>query len=112
MDHKVNDVEATAFTDQGGIDELYDQQEYLENHSIRNNVKILGIPEKDSKLEKETWEESKDLVIEAIKSNLKIPEDLKIERANRVSRPCHPFRHVGGKKVESQPGPIVVRFQL
>ena len=27
------------------IDELYDQQKQLENHSHRNNVKIMGIPE-------------------------------------------------------------------
>ena len=31
------------------IDEIMDKQEYLENSSRRNNVKILGIPEKDQK---------------------------------------------------------------
>ena len=78
----INDTEDTALSNQVGIDELYDHQEYLEDHSRRNNVKTLGIPEKDPKLEKETWEESKDLAIEAIKFNLKIPEDLKIEQAH------------------------------
>ena len=29
------------------VDELYDQQDYLENHSRRNNVKIMEIPEND-----------------------------------------------------------------
>ena len=28
------------------INELYDQQEHLENHSHRNKVKIMGITEK------------------------------------------------------------------
>ena len=112
MENKINDVEDTVCRNQGGIDELYDQQEYLENHSRRNNVKILGIPKKDPKLEKETWEESEDLVSEAIKSKLKISEVLKIERAHRVGKTRPPFRHVGGRKVESQPRPTVVRFQL
>ena len=112
IDHKINGVEDTVYSNQGGIDELYDQQEYLENQSRRNNVKILGIPEKDPKVEKETWEESEDLALEAIKSKLKISEDLKIERAHRVGKTRPPFRHVGGRKVESQPRPIVVRFQL
>ena len=71
-ENKINDVEDTVYRNQGGIDELYDQQEYLENHSRTNNVKILGIPEKDPKLEKKTREESEDLVSEAIKSKLKI----------------------------------------
>ena len=31
------------------IDELYDQQEQLEDHSRRNNVKIMGIPEMEMK---------------------------------------------------------------
>ena len=69
MENKINDVEDTVYRNQGGIDELYYQQEYLENHSRRNNVKILGTPEKDPKLEKETWEESEDLVSEAITPN-------------------------------------------
>ena len=54
IDHKINGVEDTVYSNQEGTDELYDQQEYLENQSRRNNVKILGIPEKDPKLEKET----------------------------------------------------------
>ena len=60
------------------------------NHE--ETVKILGIPEKDPKL--------------------KISEDLKIERAHRVGKTRPPFRHAGGRKVESQPRPIVLRFQL
>ena len=29
------------------INELYDQQEYLENHYDRNDVKFMGIPENE-----------------------------------------------------------------
>ena len=110
IDHKINGVKDTVYSNQGEIDELYDQQEYVENQSRRNNVKILGIPGKDPKLEKETWEESEDLALEAIKSKLKISEDLKTERAHRVGKTRPPFHHVGGRKVESQPMPIVIRF--
>ena len=47
------------------INELYDQQEQLENHSHRNNVKIMGIPENGN----ETWEESEQKAIEVIRTN-------------------------------------------
>ena len=52
------------------VHELYDQQDYLENHSRRNNVKIMGIPENDDS--KESWEESENKAIEAIRSRLKL----------------------------------------
>ena len=50
------------------IDELYDQQEQLENHSRRNNVKIMGIPENGN----ETWEESEQKAIEIIRTRLQL----------------------------------------
>ena len=58
-----NAVEA-IFNTKCGIDELYDQQEYLENHSRRNNIKVLGIQASE---DGETWEESEKLVKDAIK---------------------------------------------
>ena len=91
------------------VDELYDQQDYLENHSRRNNVKIMGIPENDDS--KESWEESENKAIEAIRSRLKIAQEMKVERAHRVGRPCPPFRHIGGAKVRSKPRLIIVKFQ-
>ena len=33
------------------LDEIEDKQEYLENHSRRNNVKLLGVPEDDDDTE-------------------------------------------------------------
>ena len=91
------------------VDELYDQQDYLENHSRRNNVKIMGIPENDDS--KESWEESENKAIKAIRSRLKIAQEMKVERAHRVGRPRPPFRHIGGAKVRSKPRPIIVKFQ-
>ena len=91
------------------VDELYDQQDYLENHSRRNNVKIMGITENDDS--KESWEQSENKAIEAIRSRLKIVQEMKVERAHRVGRPRPPFRHIGGAKVKSKPRPIIVKFQ-
>ena len=88
-----------------------DKQEYVENSSRHNNVKILGIPEKDQKDGKETWEESEIKAIEAIKKKLEITDDLKIERAHRVGRPRPKFCHIEGTKLENKPRPILVRFQ-
>ena len=89
------------------IDELYDQQEQLENHSRRNNVKIMGIPENGN----ETWEESEQKAIEVIRTRLQIAEELKVERAHRVGKPRPPYRHIGGEKLKSKPRPIIVKFQ-
>ena len=62
------------------IDELYDQQEQLENHSRGNNLKIMGIPENGN----ETWEESEQKAIEVIRTRLQIAEELKVVSAHRV----------------------------
>ena len=108
-EEKVFNAEEAIFSTKRGIDELYDQQEYLENHSRRNNIKVLGIQESEGG---ETWEESEKLVKDAIKEHLKIEDDLLIERAHRVGKPRPPYRHVGGSKVASKPRPIVARFQI
>ena len=108
-EEKVFNAEEAIFNTKRGIDELYDQQEYLENHSRRNNIKVLGIQESEGG---ETWEESEKLVKDAIKEHLKIEDDLLIERAHRVGKPRPPYRHVGGSKVASKPRPIVARFQI
>ena len=60
------------------IDELCDQQEQLENHSRRNNVKIMGIPENGN----ETLEESEQKAIEVIRTRLQPAQELKVERAH------------------------------
>ena len=65
-EEKVFNAEEAIFSTKRDIDELYDQQEYLENHSRRNNIKVLGIQESEGG---ETWEESEKLVKDAIKEH-------------------------------------------
>ena len=108
---KLHNLEESFARSKNEIDEIMDKQEYLGNSSRRNNVKILGIAEKDQKDGKETWEESGIKVIKAIEKKLEITDDLKIEHAHLMGRPCPKFRHIEGTKVENKPRPIVVRFQ-
>ena len=83
-----------------GIDELYDQQEYLENHSRRNNIKVLGIQESEGG---ETGEESKKLVKDAIKEHLQIADDLSIKRAHRVgNHTLHTAMFAGQRSLVNQ----------
>ena len=110
-EERLMDVEDSIALNLTGINELHDKQEYLENHSRGNNVKIFGIPEKDPKEGRETWEESEEKAKEAIRTNLKITEVINIDRAHRVGKPRPQFRHVEGSKIKSDPRPIIVRFQ-
>ena len=48
--------------------------------------------------------------VEAIRSSLKIAEELRADRAHRVGKPRSHFRHIGGSKVRSQPRHMVVKF--
>ena len=76
------------------IVDLEDQSDYLENQSRRNTVKISGIPEKENGFE--TWEETEQLVKEAIKDKLKITADIQIERAHRIGQ------RGGGRRAEGR----------
>ena len=55
----------------------------LENRSRRNNIRIIGIPEKRN----ETWEESEVMVKAALTEKLGLAQEPRIERAHRVSKP-------------------------
>ena len=109
IEERLMDAEDSLAETNSCVDELYDHQDCLENHSRRNNVKIMGIPENDDS--KESWEESENKAIEAIRPKLKIAQEIKVERAHRIGRPRPPFRHIGGAKVRSKPRPIIVKFQ-
>ena len=82
IEERLMDAEDTLAETNSCIDELYDQQDYLENHSRRNNVKIMRIPENDDS--KELQEESENKVIEAIRSRLKIAQEMKVEGAHQI----------------------------
>ena len=55
----------------------------LENRSRRNNIRIIGIPEKRN----ETWEESEVMVKAALTEKLGLAQEPRIERAHRVGKP-------------------------
>ena len=74
-----------------GFDDLEWKQEYLENQSRRNNIKITGVQEDDTE---KTWDDTEMIVKKMIREKLGIEEEVKIERAHRV-----------GKKLKSRAPP-------
>ena len=88
LEIKVEQVRMKARDQEGFMDYVEDQMEYMENQSRRNNVKILGLREDK---EKETsWEETEKIVKNIIRNQLQIKEDIHVERAHRVGKP-HPL---------------------
>ena len=69
------------------LDEIEDKQEYLENHSRRNNIKLLGVPEED---DENSWDDTELIVKTLIKNELGIQDEVVIERAHRVERKVQP----------------------
>ena len=64
------------------LEDLENKQEYLENMSRRNNIKILGLPE-DKNREK-SWEDTEQIVNVTINKELEMSsEEIQIERAHR-----------------------------
>ena len=47
IEEKMKNVDKSIANSQMDIEDLYNKQEYLENQSSHNNVKVLGIPEKN-----------------------------------------------------------------
>ena len=82
LEVKTSFRESTLSEMQDNLVACEDNIEYLENTSRRSNVKLIGIPENES----ETWDESEEIFKSQVKSALKIPEDLDIERAHRVGQ--------------------------
>ena len=66
-----------------GFDDLEWKQEYLENQSRRNNIKITGVQEDDTE---KTWDDTEMIVKKMIREKLGIEEEVKIERAHRVGK--------------------------
>ena len=103
-----------------GLEALESKNEYLENHSRRDNIKIIGLEEK---ADEKTWDDTKQVVKKAIKEQLGIERDIFIERAHGVGKkldghaPNH--RHVDSASRptrshanQSQHRPIVARFRF
>ena len=62
-------------------EDLEEKQDYLENMSRRNNIKILGLTE-DTEREK-TWEDTETLVKKTVREQLHVEEEILIERAHQ-----------------------------
>ena len=72
---------------EGRCDDLEEKQDYLENMSLRNNIKILGLT-KDTEREK-TWENTETLVKKTVREQLHVEEEILIQRAHHVGNPTH-----------------------
>ena len=97
------------------LDEIEDKQEYLENHSRRNNIKLLGVPEDD---DENSWDDTELIVKTLIKNKLGIQYEVAIERAHRVRKKVQPrpqSKKEHGSHVESastpRPRPIIAKIQ-
>ena len=90
------------------IDSLYDQSEYLENQSRRNNIKLLGMPESESG---ETWDQSEKFFKDQVKASLQIEEKIEVERAHRVGQKREFFTRPDGSKVKARPRPIIAKIK-
>ena len=115
--HKLMDIEskieglALRVDEQDGyIEGVEDQVEYIENQSRRNNVKILGISEESSE---QTCDDTENVVRSIIGEKLGINTDeISIERTHRVGKIPRPSdrRHDGSKVNSDRPRPIIVKF--
>ncbi|XP_033112051.1 uncharacterized protein LOC117112939 [Anneissia japonica] len=63
------------------IESLKASMEKLENQSRRNNLIFKGIPQKDN----EKWEETEKMVLKCIRNDLKIQDEIQIERVHRLN---------------------------
>ena len=73
-------------------DRLEDQNEYLENQSRRNNIKI-GVDEGKDK--EKTWDDTEIIVKDLIKKKLNYEDEIEIEQAHHVQS----FRFFSGESV-------------
>ena len=66
-----------------GLEVVEDKNEYLENQSRRNNIRILGVEETD---DEKSWDDTEKVVKDLLKKKLNVPGEVDIERAHRVAK--------------------------
>ena len=88
------------------IDRLEDQNEYLEDQSRRNNIKILGVHEDKDK--EKTWDDTEIIVKDLIKKKLNYEDEIEIERAHRVGKKHRCGRQDGSGK--TPPGLLLSKY--
>ena len=79
---EINSISAEITNIKTSLNKFGDKTVDLENRSRRNNLRIVGIPEKPG----ETWEESEALVKSALKEKLGLRTEPRIERAHRTGK--------------------------
>ena len=107
LDIQLLEIQNRIDSHDSDLGHVVNKQDYLENQSRRNNLRITGIKEEG----KESWEETESIVKAKIKDLLHIDEELTIERAHRVNR-SNSSRHVrrGSTFGNNDPRPIVAKF--
>ena len=88
LQEKVKSIEKKVNSKEQNIEELTDSLdaveshlEYIENQSLSDNIKVMGVPEDIST--EETWDDT-DVVKKLIKEELGIEEEVEIKRCHRV----------------------------
>eukprot|EP00112_Aurelia_sp_Birch-Aquarium-sp1_P015482 Seg3433.4 transcript_id=Seg3433.4/GoldUCD/mRNA.D3Y31 product="hypothetical protein" protein_id=Seg3433.4/GoldUCD/D3Y31 len=81
-----------------GIEDLQIKNDYLENRSRRNNIKVYGIPEAPA----ETWDDCEEKVKKALVEKLDIKDEVIIERAHRVGQ-SKPAQRGRGRRLPKGP---------
>ena len=93
-----------------GLEDLENRNDYRENQSRRNNIKIYGIPEAPV----ETWNDCEAKVKKALVDKLGITEEITIERAHRVGhhkkRQQRSMDKGGPGQKNDEPRPIVAKI--
>ena len=107
MERNVMEANKKIASHDNGLEGLFGKQEYIENQSQRNNVKLIGIPESP---EEETWDDSEKIFIDNVKSTLKIKDEILVERAHRVGPRKEWFTKPDGSRVKARPRPIIAKL--
>ena len=73
------------------FDAMEDRQDYLENQSRCNNIKIFGISEDD---DEKTWEDTEFVVKKVIQNKFGIQDEITIERAHWIEKKSRHAHHM------------------
>ena len=87
VDAKVNSQHIALKHIDGECEGISNQVDYLENQLLRKNIKILGLAKRK---EERTCDDTEELIKLTIKDILGVEENVKIERAHRIGKPCRP----------------------
>ena len=89
------------------IEKLEDKHDYIENHSRRNNIKIMGVEEKN---EQKTWEDTEKVVQKLFQEQPGFSDAIEIERAHRVGEKKRHLAQASNPEDRQRPSPIVARI--